>query len=96
VNSQCDHTSPRHLVDKFDDDGQAEQYWMCCDCGEIVGKYIKADTRGCTFDKDNHVWRKENGETVSEYTEGQVMPNATGSPGTPTHMTTPPRGGERT
>lgn len=35
----CKHDFPRHLIEKFDTEGIAEEFWMCCGCGEIVGRY---------------------------------------------------------
>lgn len=63
----CEHKGPRHLIDKFDDNGKSEQFWMCCTCGEIVGKYKKAYINGCKFNVNTHLWYDIKGRVVSEY-----------------------------
>jgi len=64
----CDHDYPRHLIERFDN-GQPESFWMCCNCGEVVGRYKKVNTCGYTFDAKNHCWFDGRGKVVTEYAE---------------------------
>ena len=63
---ECEHKTPRHLIDKFNN-GKVEKFWMCCACGEVVGRYKKVNTAGCDFDLDKRHWINAKGKTVSEY-----------------------------
>jgi hypothetical protein len=63
----CLHLGPRHIVELANGEGSLDEFWMCCACGEIVGRYKKVNTAGCDFDLDKRHWINSKGKTVSEY-----------------------------
>ena len=66
MNNVCNHTGPRHMIEKFDK-GRPEKLWMCCECGEIVGRYRYRNTTGHEYVPGKHHWVKPSGKIVSEY-----------------------------
>ena len=62
----CNHTGLRHMVEKFDK-GFPEKLWMCCGCGEIIGRYLYRNTTGCEYIPEKHHWVRPNGKIISEY-----------------------------
>jgi hypothetical protein len=61
----CEHTGPRHMIEEFTNG--KEEFWMCCTCGEKLGRHVEQDTRNCTYIPDKHHWVNKKGEIISEY-----------------------------
>ena len=64
----CDHKGPRHIVDNLDT-GEKYQFWLCCECGEVVARYVKVSTYGCDYDANRHAWITPKGKVLPEYAE---------------------------
>jgi len=54
------------MIDDFKGD-KPVKLWMCCNCGEIVGRYKRVNINHCKYDRANHVWIKPDGCIVLEY-----------------------------
>lgn len=51
-----------------EENGALAGFWMCCACGEIVGRYKKRRTDGYRFVPEKHHWVSPvTGKIISEY-----------------------------